>query len=108
MHDIYYNTTNYFNENVFGNYFTNNTRYFNAYYDFLQLDETSDTDSNSRHYLTTQPFRLMRGILNQHVTDILQNEKFSENKLTKLLFFNTKFSQSGETLKDKELMPETL
>jgi heme/copper-type cytochrome/quinol oxidase subunit 2 len=28
--------------------------------------------------------------------------------LTKLLMFNTKFSQSGETLKDKELMPETL
>jgi hypothetical protein len=50
----------------------------------------------------------MRGILNQHVTDVLQNEKFSENKLTKLLMFNTKFSQSGETLKDKELMPETL
>jgi hypothetical protein len=47
-------------------------------------------------------------VLNQHVVDILQNEKFSDLKLTKALLFNTKFSQSGETLKDKELMPETL
>jgi hypothetical protein len=78
----------------------------NSYYDFLQLDETSDADSNSRHYLITQPFRLMRGVLNQHVIDILQNDTTSE--LKKLLFFNTKFCQSGELLKDKELMPETL
>lgn len=83
-------------------------QYFNAYYDFLQLDETSDADSNSRHFLTTQPFRLMRGVLNQHVVDILQNEKFNTTKLTKFLLLNTKFSQSGEMLKDKELMPETL
>jgi hypothetical protein len=50
----------------------------------------------------------MRGVLNQHVVDILQNEKFSDIQLTKLLLLNTKFNQSGEMLKDKELMPETL
>ena len=94
---------------IFDKFFKTATKQqFNAYYDFLQLDETSDADSNSRHYLTTSPFRLMRGILNQHVIDILQNEKFSSLKLNKLLMFNTKFSQSGELLKDKELMPETL
>lgn len=81
---------------------------FNAFYDFLQLDETSDADSNTRHFSTTQPFRLMKGILNQHVVDILQSTKFQEVSLTKLLLFNTKFSQSGEMLKDKELIPETL
>jgi heme/copper-type cytochrome/quinol oxidase subunit 2 len=108
MHEIYYNTDNYFNESAFNLFFTSNKQNFNAYYDFLQLDETTDADSNSRHYLTTQPFRLMRGVINQHVTDILQSDKFSSNKLTKMLFLNTKFSQSGESLKDKELMPETL
>lgn len=50
----------------------------------------------------------MRGVLNQHTTDILQSEKFVSSKLTKMLFLNTKYSNSGEMLKDKELMPETL
>jgi len=77
------------------------------YYDFLQLDETSDADSNTRHYLTTQPFRLVKGVINQHVVDVLQSSQDSD-KLTKLLLFNTKFSASGESLKEKELMPETL
>lgn len=109
LHDVYYSGKNYFNDVIFKNFFTTSSKQnFNAYYDFLQLDETSDADSNARHYLTTSPFRLMRGVLNQHVIDILQNSKFSENKLNKLLLFNTKFSQSGEMLKDKELMPETL
>jgi hypothetical protein len=108
MYDIYYNTNSYFNESIFGKFFLTNPDYFNAYYDFLQLDETSDVDSNARHYLTTQPFRLIRGVLNQHVVDILQSTKFENTKLTKMLFLNTKFSQSGEMLKDKELMPETL
>lgn len=107
MHDVYY-TTSYFDDNTFSNLFGVETRQFNAYYDFLQLDETSDADSNTRHYLTTQPFRLVRGVLNQHVVDILQDEKFINYKLTKRLFLNTKFSQTGEGLKDKELMPETL
>lgn len=107
MYDVYY-STNYFNHKTFENLFGVETRNFNAYYDFLQLDETSDADSNTRHYLTTQPFRLIRGVLNQHVVDILQDEKFINNKLTKRLFLNTKFSQTGEALKDKELMPETL
>lgn len=108
MHHVYYNTNNYFNEKTFSMLFSSDKNNFNAYYDFLQLDETTDADSNSRHYLTTQPFRLMRGVINQHVVDILQSEKFSTTKLTKMLFLNTKFSQSGEMLKDKELMPETL
>lgn len=90
----------------FSNFFNNNN--FNAYYDFLQLDETSDADSNSRHHITTQPFRLIRGVLNQHVVDILQDTKFLNTKLNKLLFLNTKFYQTGESLADKELMPETL
>jgi len=83
------------------------TNNFNSYYDFLQLDETSDADSNTRHFLTTQPFRLIRGVINQHVVDVLQSHT-STDKLNKLLLFNTKFSTSGEGLKEKELMPETL
>lgn len=108
MYDIYHNASNQFNSASFNNLFSANNQNFNAYYDFLQLDETTDADSNARHYLTTQPFRLMRGVLNQHTVDILQNEKFTATKLSKLLFLNTKFSNSGEMLKDKELMPETL
>lgn len=108
LHDVYYNADNYFNAQTFNMFFIDETKYFNAYYDFLQLDETTDADSNSRHFLTTQPFRLMKGVINQHVVDILQSDKFATNKLTKLLLLNTKFSQSGEMLKDKELMPETL
>lgn len=107
LHQVYY-SSDYFNADAFKNLFTQDTANFNAYYDFLQLDETSDADSNSRHYLTTQPFRLMRGVLNHHTTDILQSEKFVSSKLTKMLFLNTKYSNSGEMLKDKELMPETL
>lgn len=107
LHQVYY-SSDYFNADVFKNLFTQDSSNFNAYYDFLQLDETSDADSNARHYLTTQPFRLMRGVLNQHTTDILQSEKFSTSRLTKMLFLNTKYSNSGEMLKDKELMPETL
>lgn len=107
LYDVYFNTS-YFNTSLFTDIFSSNKLSFNAYYDFLQLDETSDADSNARHYLTTQPFRLVRGIINQHVTDILQSSKFATSKLSKLLFFNTKFSSSGEMLKDKELMPETL
>lgn len=108
LYDLYYNTDNYFNAQNFNMFFIDDTKYFNAYYDFLQLDETTDADSNSRHFLTTQPFRLIKGVINQHVVDILQSEKFTTQNLTKLLFLNTKFSQSGEMLKDKELMPETL
>ena len=108
LFDVYYNTDNYFNSETFTNLFNSNKLNFNAYYDFLQLDETSDADSNARHNLTTQPFRLLRGVLNQHTTDILQSDKFSSTKLNKLLFLNTKYSNSGESLKDKELMPETL
>ncbi len=107
IYKVYHNS-DYFNIQSFKEFFIEKEQYFNAYYDFLQLDETTDVDSNSRHYLTTQPFRLIKGIINQHVTDILQNEKFIDTRLTKMLFFNTKFSQSGESLKDKELLPETL
>jgi heme/copper-type cytochrome/quinol oxidase subunit 2 len=51
---------------------------------------------------------LVRGIINQHVLDILQSSKFISTELSKPLFFNSKFIQSGEGLKDKELLPETL
>lgn len=101
--EMYYNDKNIisFNSNNF-------KKNYNAYYDYLQLDETSDVDSNSRHLLTTHPFRLMRGVINQHVTDILQSSKFETTKLNKFLLLNTKYNNSGENLKDKELMPETL
>lgn len=105
LNEVYFNNSVYFNETFLNQYLNNN---FNAYYDFLQLDETSDADSNSRHLLTTQPVRLIKGILNQHVVDILQDNKFLNKKLNKLLFFNSKFLQTGEGLADKELMPETL
>jgi hypothetical protein len=49
----------------------------------------------------------MKGVINQHVVDVLQSHN-STDKLNKLLLFNTKFSISGEGLKEKELMPETL
>lgn len=104
LSDVYYNS-NYFNNTVFNNFFDNKN--FNIYYDFLQLDETTDADSNSRHYLITQPFRLVKGILNQHVLDILQKDTIVKSNLHKLLFLNTKFSKGGESLADKELMPET-
>jgi hypothetical protein len=39
---------------------------------------------------------------------MLQSENFTTTRLNKSLFLNTKFSQSGEALKDKELLPETL
>lgn len=108
LYDVYYSANGYFNSTVFNNLFAYESKSFNAYYDFLQLDETSDADSNTRHYLTTQPFRLLRGVLNQHTTDILQSSQFTTTPLTKRLLLNTKFSNSGEMVKDKELMPETL
>ena len=109
IHPVYFTEQRQFGAGMFEKFFLDSSKqYFNAYYDFLQLDETSDVDSNNRHYLTTQPFRLLKGVLNQHVVDILQNNKFSTEKLTKLLLLNTKYSQSGETLRDKELLPETL
>lgn len=95
-----------FNAQTFNNLFGQLKLQFNSYYDFLQLDECSDADSNSRHYLVTKPFRLIKGVLNQHVADILQSA--ANTSLSKPLLLNTKFSQSGETLKDKDLMPETL
>lgn len=107
MHTVYFNS-NYFSTESFDTFFIDSKQYFNAYYDFLQLDETTDADSNSRHHLSTQPFRLIKGVINQHVTDILQDHRFINSKLNKMLLLNTKFSQGGESLKDKELMPETL
>lgn len=109
IHPVYFTAQKQFGTSMFEKFFMESSKqYFNAYYDFLQLDETTDVDSNNRHNLTTQPFRLMRGVLNQHVIDVLQNEKFATVKLTKLLFLNAKYSQGGEALKDKGLLPETL
>jgi len=108
MHALYF-SSDYFNESLFSKFFEKaSTKNYNEYYDFIQLDETTDPDSNSRHHLSSQPFRLIKGVINQHVTDILQSGKFSDSKLKKLLLLNTKFVQGGEGIKDKELMPETL
>ncbi len=106
--ELYFNTTSDFIEFLSSIYSNFSNTQFNSYSDFVQIDETSDADSNSRYNLSTQPFRLVRGIINQHVLDILQSSKFLTTKLSKPLFFNSKFIQSGETLKDKDLMPETL
>jgi hypothetical protein len=106
--ELYYTSSNDFLDVMELRQATPSNHYFNAYYDYIQLDDTTDVDSNNRHHLTTQPFRLIRGVLNQHVVDILQSDKFITTNLTKPLFLNTKFSSSGEMLKDKELLPETL
>lgn len=106
--ELYYSSSNDFLDVMELRQATPSAHYFNAYYDYIQLDDTTDVDSNNRHHLITQPFRLIRGVLNQHVLDILQLDKFITTKLTKPLFLNTKFSPSGEMLKDKELLPETL
>ena len=106
--DLYYNSTEVFFDSILLLEKFKYNQNFNAYYDFIQLDETADVDSNNRHNLSTQPFRLMRGVLNQHVTDILQSSMYINSKLSKPLLFSTKYTQSGETLRDKELLPETL
>jgi hypothetical protein len=86
-------------------FFHNNATTLNNYYDLLRLDETSDSSGNLRHSLTTKPFRLVKGILNQHVTDLLQ---CTSSAGSKLIFLNYKITNSGELTKDKELIPETL
>jgi hypothetical protein len=108
MYKLYYNQTPNTILNLFNDFYGLEKSNYNAFYDYLQLDETADADSNNRHNITTQPFRLLRGVLNKHVTDILQDDKFKTTKLLKPIFFATKFSQSGESLGDKGLMPETL
>lgn len=79
----------------------------NQYYDFMKLEETSDSTGNIRFFSSTNPLRLVKGIINQHNLHILQSvEDF--NKFNKLLFLQFKFNNSGELNKDKELIPETL
>lgn len=87
------------------NLYCNDSNY-NSYYDYIQLDETSDVNSNMRNIQSTQPFRVVKGILNQHNLDIIGNSYKSKVKLTKLLFFNYKLTNSGESLKDKDLHSE--
>jgi hypothetical protein len=84
-----------------------NNQMYNSYYDFLRLDETSDSTGNLRAFNTTTPFRLIRGILNQQVLNILQNSD-DVNFSNKLLFLNFKLTNSGELMKEKENIPETL
>lgn len=80
----------------------------NNFYDYLQLDDTYDSDSNHWAHVSTQPFRLARGVLNQHVLDVLQQSNEHTTKLQKPLLFKVIFNKSGEDLKEKTLMPETL
>jgi len=80
--------------------------YETPYYDFIKLDETSDSTGNIRSLDSTQPFRIIRGLLNQHVIHILQES--NENNMNKLLLFHYKIINSGESNMDKELIPETL
>ena len=80
----------------------------NNFYDYLQLDDTYDVDSNHWAHTTTQPFRLARGVLNQHVLDVLQYQDVSHKATQKPLLFKVLFNKSAEDLKEKTLMPETL
>lgn len=75
---------------------------YNYYYDYSQLDETSDIDSNLRAKLSTQPFRFVKGVLNSHVLEVLKNS----NDVSSMLFLNYNFVSSGELLSDKELHTE--
>lgn len=61
LYEVYYENTENFLQTIFKQY-TSDTKasYYNAYYDFIQLDETADVDSNNRHLNTNQPFRLIK------------------------------------------------
>ena len=80
----------------------------NNFYDSLQLDDTYDVDSNHWAHTTTQPFRIARGVLNQHVLDVLQHQDGIAKVLQKPLLLKVLFNKSAEDLKEKTLMPETL
>lgn len=95
-------------DNLYSNIYNSLKSNYNSYYDYLQLDEVGDIDSNIRQSQTTQPVRVVKGILNQHNLDVL-NISFKDNKkLNKLIFLNIKFNNSGEILKDKDLFSENL
>jgi len=79
----------------------------NQYYDFIRLEETSDSTGNIRFFNSTTPLRLVKGILNQHNLHILQSVE-DVNNFNKLIFLQFKINNSGELNKDKELIPETL
>ena len=80
----------------------------NSFYDYSSLDDTYDVNSNHWAHASTQPFRIARGVLNQHVLDILQSDTFTSKNLSKPLLFKLIFNKTGESLKEKTLMPETL
>jgi hypothetical protein len=92
--------------NFFNNQLTSEKN-FNSYYDFLRLDETSDSTGNLRTLSATTPFRLIKGILNQHNISVI-NSVVDFTEFNKLLFLQFKIIKSGELNKDKELIPETL
>jgi heme/copper-type cytochrome/quinol oxidase subunit 2 len=85
----------------------NNTIGSNSYYDFLRLDETSDSTGNLRALSSTVPFRLVKGIINQHNIHVLSSVT-NEQTFNKLLFLQFNIINTGELNKDKELIPETL
>lgn len=98
--------TNYSNTNI-NNLFLQNSydNYLNNYYDYLKLEETSDSTGNLRYQSVTTPVRLIKGILNQHNMHVLSS---LDNEPNNLLLFHFNFIKSGELNKDKELAPETL
>lgn len=79
-----------------------NSLHYSNYYDYSQLDDTTDITSNLRGNISTQPFRIIRGVLNNQVLDSLKNP----NPAISPLFLNCTFSNSGELIADKDLHTE--
>ena len=79
-----------------------NSLHYSNYYDYSQLDDTTDITSNLRGNISTQPFRIIRGVLNNQVLDSLKNP----NPAISPLFLNCAFSNGGELTADKELHTE--
>lgn len=96
------------NNHSYETMYSNLNSNYNTYYDYLQLDETTDIDSNIRQSQTTQPVRVIKGILNQHNIDMLSNYQKNNIYMNKLIFLNIKINNSGELLKDKDLFSENL
>lgn len=74
-----------------------------GYYDLPALDDTSNFAANLLQTQIVQPFKIQRGVLNQHVVDLLtQSDKIE----TKLLLFNFKLMKAAtvtEKVIDDEL-----
>ena len=64
-----------------------------GYYDYPALDDTSNFAANLLQNTTTACFKIQRGVLNQHVCDLLHSEADLGERL---LFLNVKFFETGK------------